>query len=814
MPGFRLLPLVLVASLCAIVGPASAQTAQTPNILFVVLDDIGADQLAPFGGSLNNETEAPTLDTIAEAGIRYTSAYAMPTCSVGRAAMFTGRYAQRNGVVSAIYPTTDLPVSHVSPYEETLFRLLKRRGYTSGMFGKYHMGGSAFNPAGNAAPLDIGLDRFFGVLVDVDAVDKTAGGWSDYVASQGGSASYKFGFVDDATYGACYTDLGSQCTDLGSPSDTPGTAVGRQCIALGGLLAADTTCAVGRGREFLKFVDDEGNGIDNGYYVNAIADLDIADAGLTGDETPAERAATLRALIDTAGRRLPYYRGYTETLFVDEAVAWIKAQQQANLPWFAVYSATTVHTPYQPPPPALAPDWDTDPDNLPSDRETANAMIKGMDIELRRLLVETGLAIEGPGGALLPRFDATNTMVVVMSDNGTWASIVKLPFDPTRAKGTPYQTGVWVPLTVAGSPVDVALKGSYNTEHLVNAVDVFSLIAEAAGFEYDTLQDALPFGAVLDAAPMLHTAQTGASAPQGVRSINFAEQGVALKDAVQAENRYACYIPAGKICTDKIFVSQAICEAQNGIWFGPPDDGSDNPPYYQTCCAFYNEAAAEGSLTLDYNGTPLTVTPEDIAVQDLYSRAITDGRYKLVRRDEPDCSVADPKATSTIFEFYEVDNNTPVPQLDRASLNLLSETPESCDPASLDAQQLGACESLDSAMHQLIASEVYCPGDGNLDGVVDQNDIDEARRYIQSLGESQATMFDFVGAPDCDPTATRCSDGNTTEDEDVAFIQQHLGMVCNVGGTPQTPIPLPLKLLGILLAGTLLLALRAQRRYR
>jgi hypothetical protein len=116
-------------------------------------------------------------------------------------------------------------------------------------------------------------------------------------------------------------------------------------------------------------------------------------------------------------------------------------------------------------------------------------------------------------------------------------------------------------------------------------------------------------------------------------------------------------------------------------------------------------------------------------------------------------------------------------------------------------------------MLELIASEVYCPGDGNLDGVVDQNDIDEARQYILTLGESQATMFDFVGAADCDPTVTRCADGNTTEGEDVAFIQQHVGTVCNVGGTPQTAIPLPLKLLGVLLAGMLGLAFRAQWRH-
>ena len=52
--------------------------------------------------------------------------------------------------------------------------------------------------------------------------------------------------------------------------------------------------------------------------------------------------------------------------------------------------------------------------------------------------------------------EQTDTMVIIVGDNGTLGSTVKLPFDPTRAKGTAYQTGVWVPLVVAGPLVNAA----------------------------------------------------------------------------------------------------------------------------------------------------------------------------------------------------------------------------------------------------------------------------------------------------------------------------------------------------------------------
>lgn len=77
-----------------------------------------------------------------------------------------------------------------------------------------------------------------------------------------------------------------------------------------------------------------------------------------------------------------------------------------------------------------------------------------MDAELGRMLVELGIAGRSATGDLVYDPAASNTMIVVLGDNGSYAPTVKLPFDALSSKGTPYQTGIWVPLIVAGPLVN------------------------------------------------------------------------------------------------------------------------------------------------------------------------------------------------------------------------------------------------------------------------------------------------------------------------------------------------------------------------
>ena len=104
-------------------------------------------------------------------------------------------------------------------------------------------------------------------------------------------------------------------------------------------------------------------------------------------------------------------------------------------------------------------------------RVISNQMIESMDTEIGRVLVEAGIATI-TDGVLEFTPEHANTMIVLLGDNGTYAPVVKGPFDPERAKGTVYQTGVWAPLIVAGSLEEskvvggapYPVRGSYYTD--------------------------------------------------------------------------------------------------------------------------------------------------------------------------------------------------------------------------------------------------------------------------------------------------------------------------------------------------------------
>lgn len=174
----KLLLACFVAAASLVGGHVSTQSIVPPNILFIILDDVGKDQLTTFNPASPTGLLTPTLNAIAAGGVQFTSFYTMPECSPSRAAFFTGRYPFRTGVTAAILDL-DLPAAHVSPFEVTTPRVLAPAGYTSAMFGKYHLGGPENNPDGNGAPVALGWDYFDGNLRGgPPPIDTTLGGSS------------------------------------------------------------------------------------------------------------------------------------------------------------------------------------------------------------------------------------------------------------------------------------------------------------------------------------------------------------------------------------------------------------------------------------------------------------------------------------------------------------------------------------------------------------------------------------------------------------------------------------------------------------
>jgi arylsulfatase A-like enzyme len=125
-----------------------------PNIIFVLADDLGWAELGCYGNTFN---ETPNLDKLAKQGVRFTHAYAAaPVCSPYRAALLTGQHPARVGILDYLRPNSSnaLPVS-----QTTLPEMLKHKGYTTGMVGKWHLTGYKYQDAQfEVRPKDHGFD--------------------------------------------------------------------------------------------------------------------------------------------------------------------------------------------------------------------------------------------------------------------------------------------------------------------------------------------------------------------------------------------------------------------------------------------------------------------------------------------------------------------------------------------------------------------------------------------------------------------------------------------------------------------------------
>lgn len=122
---------------------AGADAARRPNVVVVLIDDMGWADLSCFG---NTEAETPNIDRLAAEGMRFTQFYVnMPICSPSRTALATGQYPQRWRITSFLNNRADNErrgmAQWLDPVAPVLARQLKAAGYATGHFGKWHMGG-------------------------------------------------------------------------------------------------------------------------------------------------------------------------------------------------------------------------------------------------------------------------------------------------------------------------------------------------------------------------------------------------------------------------------------------------------------------------------------------------------------------------------------------------------------------------------------------------------------------------------------------------------------------------------------------------
>ncbi len=194
-------------------GAAQAQNATSPNILVIMADDTGWSNVSRYGNGVMGY-QTPNIDSIGRDGVTFTDHYAQPSCTAGRAAFITGQYPIRSGLTTVGSPGNKLGIQPATP---TLAELLKERGYTTGQFGKNHLG-----DRNEHLPTVHGFDEFFGNLYHLNSEELPE--QADYPQDPGyrgrfgprGVLKCVASATDDPTVDPRFGAMGKQrCTDTG-----------------------------------------------------------------------------------------------------------------------------------------------------------------------------------------------------------------------------------------------------------------------------------------------------------------------------------------------------------------------------------------------------------------------------------------------------------------------------------------------------------------------------------------------------------------------------------------------------------------------
>ena len=134
-----------------------------PNILVIFGDDIGVTNLSVYSDGLMGY-ETPNIDRIAKEGLRFLHYYGEQSCTAGRAAFLTGQHGIRTGLTKVGFPGAPMGMSQLDP---SIGGLLKNLGYTTGQFGKNHVG-----DRNETLPTVNGFDEFLGNLYHLNAEEE------------------------------------------------------------------------------------------------------------------------------------------------------------------------------------------------------------------------------------------------------------------------------------------------------------------------------------------------------------------------------------------------------------------------------------------------------------------------------------------------------------------------------------------------------------------------------------------------------------------------------------------------------------------
>ncbi len=152
--------ILFLLSLPVVLSAATRPPGDRPNLIVIMVDDMGYAGVSCFG---NPYFKTPEIDRLAKEGMKFTDFHSSGTvCSPTRAGLLTGRYQQRAGIEAVIHPVSDHPEHRkgLREIENTFAESLQHAGYRTGLIGKWHQGYP--QNAAEFHPDNHGFDTFIG----------------------------------------------------------------------------------------------------------------------------------------------------------------------------------------------------------------------------------------------------------------------------------------------------------------------------------------------------------------------------------------------------------------------------------------------------------------------------------------------------------------------------------------------------------------------------------------------------------------------------------------------------------------------------
>ncbi len=144
---------LLLFSFGVLPGSSFAQV-EKPNVVVMVMDNLGWGEIGVYGGGILRGAETPRLDKLAAEGMRFLNFNVETQCTPSRSALMTGRHPIRSGTTKVVWGQ----LYGMTQWEVTIAELLSEQGYATGMFGKWHLGDTK-----GRFPTDQGFDQWYGI---------------------------------------------------------------------------------------------------------------------------------------------------------------------------------------------------------------------------------------------------------------------------------------------------------------------------------------------------------------------------------------------------------------------------------------------------------------------------------------------------------------------------------------------------------------------------------------------------------------------------------------------------------------------------